>query len=210
MRFMQRLSLVGVTLFILVNVIWFPKVSGIGAEIDEISAPFTIKLEKGLLSVSLQDTELKDVLEEISRQGGIGMIMEKPVEKIISMEFKDLPLEIGLRKLLEGTDYYIVFSSDKTGSSYTIKEVKIIPRSSGTKASRPNISRPSAPPTSPNPFVEALQSATKKGEGSKKLTPEQKKAIIEAFGKGSEENRKKAEELLKRLEEGAKEEEKKK
>lgn len=204
---MQRLRLRGVILFILVTLICFLSGRAIGAEIGETSA---IKLERGLLSVSLQDTQLKDVLEEISRQSGIKIIMEKPVEQKVNMEFKDLPLEKGLKKLLEGTDYYMVFSQRNTGSPSTVEEVKIIPRSASTTRRGPQIAEPSPSPTPPNPFIEALQSVKKKGQGSRKLTPEQKKAIIEAFGKGSEENRKKAEELLKKLEEGAKEEEKNK
>ena len=206
---MQRLRLGGLTLFIWINAICFLSGSASGGGPEGISPPSGVTLEKGLLSVSLQDRQLKGVLEEISRQGGIKIVMEKPVERKVTMEFKNLPLEKGLKKLLEGTDYYMVFSPDQTGSPYAVKEVNIIPRSSGPGPKGSTIATPPSPtPTPPNPFIEALQSAKKKGEGSKKLTPEQKESIMEVFGKGSEENRKRAEELLKRLEEGSKTEEK--
>ena len=199
---MQRLRLGGLTLFIWINAICFLSGSASGGGPEGISPPSGVTLEKGLLSVSLQDRQLKGVLEEISRQGGIKIVMEKPVERKVTMEFKNLPLEKGLKKLLEGTDYYMVFSPDQTGSPSAIKEVNIIPRSSGPGPNGSTIATP------PNPFIEALQSAKKKGEGRRALSPEQKKSIMEVFGKGSEENRKRAEELLKRLEEGSKTEEK--
>jgi hypothetical protein len=192
---------------LLINVIFFLP-ENILAEADRAY----VKLENGLLSVSLIDVQLKDVLEEISEQGKIKIIMEKDIEQSLTMEFNELPLEEGLKRLLEGTDYYMIFSPGKPTSPYLIKEVKIIPRSSEPRRTVQEVTPPPAPPvasTPPNPFVEALRAAQKKGKGTRKLTPEQKKAIIEAFGKGSEENRKKAEELLRKLEEGTQEEEKK-
>lgn len=203
---MQSLRLTGLIIIILINAIFLSD-SARAAGPEKASGPPSIKLEKGILSVSLRDAQLKDVLEEISRQGGIKIEMEKPVDHKITMEFKDLPLEKGLKKLLEGADYYMVFSSGTTGRPYAIKKVKVIPHSNGPQAGDSKITKPSPLATNPpNPFIEALQAAKKSGKGRRNLTPEQKKTIIEAFGKGSEENRKRAEELLRRLGQGVQEE----
>ena len=67
-----------------------------------------IRLEGDRLAVSLKEAPLKAVLEEIGRQGRIEVTIQGPLTKTISLEFHQLPLEEGLRRLLRGCGWMTV------------------------------------------------------------------------------------------------------
>jgi len=125
-----------------------------------------IQIKNGLLTVSLRDTPLKEVLEEISRQAKIKIILDKEIDRSLTLEFRDLSLEEGLRKILDGTDYYMLFTPTQGAVPYTIKEIRVIPRSPRTGK---GTAIPVAGKREPikNPFIEALKAAKEEAQKTK-------------------------------------------
>jgi len=90
-----------------------------------------IKIEKELLSVKLEEVELTSVLKEISRQTGIKISIDESVKENITMEFIDIPLEVGLEKLLKGKRWVMVFDRITPlglPEKYKLKEIDIFPQ----------------------------------------------------------------------------------
>lgn len=89
-----------------------------------------VKVEEGLLSVKLKEIELTSVLEEISLQTGIKIQIDESVKGKITMEFADIPLEEGLKKLLRGKSWVMVFNRITTPGlpeEYKLQEIGVFP-----------------------------------------------------------------------------------
>jgi hypothetical protein len=79
-----------------------------------------IQVEGGRLTVKLEDAPLKAALEEIGRQGHITVIVQGPLRTTISLEFQQVPMEEGLRRLLRGCGWMTV-----GGGNGTIEQVLV-------------------------------------------------------------------------------------
>ncbi len=73
--------------------------------------PSGIDFKNGLLKVSIEKQEFKEIMDEVARETGIIIIMDHPYDEVISVSFDYLPLEKGLRRLLREKDYAFIYQS---------------------------------------------------------------------------------------------------
>ena len=72
----------------------------------------SIVFSDGKLSVSLRQASFKDVVKKLSEKSGTNIyIFDDTDNSFITTEFSDRPLESGLRSILKGVDYAIVYQS---------------------------------------------------------------------------------------------------
>jgi hypothetical protein len=79
-----------------------------------------VTIDGGKLSVSLKEARIHDVMEAIARQSGIQIIfVGQAAQATLTEFFSGLPLEDGLRRLLRGESYLLMYSEterEKTSS----------------------------------------------------------------------------------------------
>jgi hypothetical protein len=108
-----------------------------------------VAYDRGLLSVSLENAELEEVLEVIGEKTGISIRSPEDLNKSITINFDRLPLEEGLYRILRGIDHVLIFSSsDKEIGKETVSGVYIPSdkitgkRAPGTTRSVPRRTKP--------------------------------------------------------------------
>jgi hypothetical protein len=85
----------------------------------------TVTIDDGKLSVSLREARLHDVMEAIARQSGIQItLVGQAAQATLTESFSGLPLEDGLRRLLRGKSYVLMYSG--TGGASRITKVFVI------------------------------------------------------------------------------------
>lgn len=74
-----------------------------------------VEYNRGLLTLSVENVSLKHVLTAVAKETGISVWYLKDFEKPITTEFNDLPLQQGLRRILRGMNYALIYSPFTTG-----------------------------------------------------------------------------------------------
>jgi len=82
--------------------------------------------EQSLISNIFIDTDLRQVLQDISSQAGVTIIPDQTIEGLVTCELTDVPLEKGLEIVLAGTgyvvkktpDYYLVCSPNPKDAAF--------------------------------------------------------------------------------------------
>ncbi len=69
-----------------------------------------IEYNRGLLTLSVENVNLKHVLTAMAEETGITVWYPRDLEKPITTEFNDLPLQQGLRRILRGMNYALIYS----------------------------------------------------------------------------------------------------
>lgn len=69
-----------------------------------------IEYNRGLLTLSVENVNLKHVLTAVAEETGISVWYLKDFEKPITTDFNDLPLQQGLRRILRGMNYALIYS----------------------------------------------------------------------------------------------------
>lgn len=77
---------------------------------------FSLNYKDGLLSLAAKNIEVSRILDEIARQAGVNILYDREVRGPVSITFVDLPLETGLRALLENNNLLL----EKRASSYHV------------------------------------------------------------------------------------------
>jgi hypothetical protein len=116
---------------------------GQGAQLSnkaDLSACMQIVFGQGLLSVSLKNVDLEEVLKEISRQTEVKIEFTPPLKERLTIEFVDLPLKQGLRRLLKNQNHFMYLEkkdiTDKK-TRYILSRVVLLGKS--TSSQRKNI-----------------------------------------------------------------------
>ena len=71
---------------------------------------FEVKFENGQLSVKLKNSPLEKVLKEIMSQSGAKIWLNDSIDTTITIEFQNLPIEEGVRKIIKNKNYAFVFA----------------------------------------------------------------------------------------------------
>lgn len=132
-----------------------------------------IHIDEDHLTVKLQEAPLSAVLKEIGRQAAIEISMPGVLTKTISMEFRDLPLEEGLRKLLRGYGWVMFHAGSTSWGGRTLTKVLVVPAGEGR--------RPAEQESPPEPKEEG----TLAGAVSTLLNKEEVKAHLDVYLHGS-------------------------
>ncbi len=93
--------------------------------------PSVIAVKNGRLTVQLQKCPLAWVLDQISRQGNVAFVMSAGLEaEKVSIGFKDLPLDEGIRQILVDQDAFLFYGVERKGPS-SLRVVWVYPRGKG-------------------------------------------------------------------------------
>ena len=81
----------------------------------EVDVPGNIQIvyKENLLSLSLRNADLEKVLKEISAQSSMKISFNGPIKEKVTLEFVNLSLEQGLKRLLKNQNYSFVYSEKK-------------------------------------------------------------------------------------------------
>jgi hypothetical protein len=95
-----------------------------------------ITVTNNRLSVQVQNRSLAGILDEISNQSGIPILLGDGInDQMVSMRFQDLPLDQGLQALLKTLDAFFFYSAQgaQGQSPATLKAVWIYPQGQGRR-----------------------------------------------------------------------------
>jgi hypothetical protein len=109
-----------------------------------------ITVEHGRLSVALRNADVSQVLAQIGQQSGIMFRMGPGVKGTLSVQFADVELDEGLRRLLRlvSLSSVIVRAQNTTGTR-TIKEVQVFGETQGNPSLQPMVAQAQTPPSPP-------------------------------------------------------------
>ena len=98
-------------------------------------------LQAGKLSVHVEETPLREVLEEVSRLNHTPIIWlsSESQEERVSLEFADLPLREGLERILQRQNFVLFYESPSVGTQ--LRQIWV--------ASNRKETQPPAPPEAP-------------------------------------------------------------
>lgn len=74
---------------------------------------YVIAVSGGKLTVSLRARPLTKVLDQLATRSGVAIVVEGLEERRVTAEFKDLPLDQGLRELLKDVDAFFFYGTSK-------------------------------------------------------------------------------------------------
>ena len=94
------------------------------AEVDAETGGLYVSVEGGLLSVRLEDASLVAVMEELSRKSGMRIKLDRGASKQISLTFRNMPFDRGIRNLIRPLGYAMVWrkTRDEDGNELEILE----------------------------------------------------------------------------------------
>ncbi len=73
-----------------------------------------VKLKNGQISVKLKNAPLEKVLKEIMSQSGAKIWLNDSIDTTITIEFQNLPIEEGVRKIIKNKNYAFVFAPNES------------------------------------------------------------------------------------------------
>lgn len=106
----------------------------------DLSARMQIVFDQGLLSVTLKDADLEEALKEISRQTEVKIEFTPPLKERLTLEFVNLPMKQGLRRLLKNQNHFMYLAKKDTTdkeTQYILSRVVLLGKS--TSSQRKNI-----------------------------------------------------------------------
>ncbi len=79
---------------------------------------FSLKYQDGLLSIEAKNIEVSRLLDDIARQARVNILYDREVRGAVTIRFMDLPLETGLRAILENNSFLL---EQRAGSYYVYR-----------------------------------------------------------------------------------------
>ena len=102
----------------------------------DLSDRMQIVFDQGLLSVTLKNVDLEEVLKEISRQTEVKIEFTPPLKERLTLEFVDLPLKQELERLLRNENHFMYFEkkyvTDKK-TKYILSRVVLLGKSTSSQ-----------------------------------------------------------------------------
>jgi hypothetical protein len=114
-----------------------------GNELDAAEArtttaegPRLVEFADDLLTVDVRDVSLKELLQEVARQGGLTIMMDGSIDERMTVRFDKLPVDDGLRRILRDQNFVLKYAQRAIEESQwarpRIMEVRILARSDDT------------------------------------------------------------------------------
>lgn len=91
---------------------------------------FLLRLEHGRMDALFEGESMQQVMQKISRDTGILTFVDKSLlSHPLQVHFQGLPVEKGLKKIVEGLSYAMIFSAelDETGN-HPVKAIRVYPK----------------------------------------------------------------------------------
>jgi len=106
---------------------------------------FYLKVQKGLLSVEIDNASLEEVLMAIAQQNGFKRLKVQgnaALANKISIKFQNIPLDQGIQRILRGRSYSLIYTQNKwdkgKSSPTTLEEVRIFGEGDYEQSFEPN------------------------------------------------------------------------
>lgn len=77
----------------------------------QAGSSISVQVEKGLLSVSLKDADLFDVMDALAKESGVRIKVDKGARKKITLSFQGMPFEKGIRNLIRPLNYAMIWKN---------------------------------------------------------------------------------------------------
>lgn len=106
--------------------------ANVSAEVLENVATYTLKIEKGLISLNAKDASLSAVLEDIGQKMAVEVVNNVPAEDKVTVTFDKLPLQEAIKKL--SANYVYLMDSEKEKGNIT--KIVVLPKGSEMDYSR--------------------------------------------------------------------------
>lgn len=95
----------------------------------------SVIIKDGRMSVDLKEASLAGIASDIEKQSGISFKGgDSLLEEKVSVSFKDLPLEAGIKRILANVNYSLIFNNQGE-----VSEIKIMSEGSGSAGSQPQV-----------------------------------------------------------------------
>ncbi len=92
---------------------------------------FFIYCDRGMLSLSAENIDLNEVLAAVADQAGISVTSPKNLEKLVTAKFSNVPLDQGLRRILKGLSYALMYApADEKNGAESVSGVYVCPKGS--------------------------------------------------------------------------------
>jgi len=93
-----------------------------------MTAPgFALSMRDNLLSAKIEGAPLWQVLAELSRAGVKVSFEDLSSEEKVSATFEDLPLEEGIKRLLQGKNHTLAYDQTASSAAQRVAEIRILP-----------------------------------------------------------------------------------
>jgi predicted RNase H-like nuclease (RuvC/YqgF family) len=92
--------------------------------------------DNGLLTLFAEKADLTRLLTQIAQKAGIHVRFPSNLTKQITIKLSGVSLKKGLRRLLKGENYALIYSVSGKRKPSTISEVYVLSKSSGPRTSR--------------------------------------------------------------------------
>jgi hypothetical protein len=106
-----------------------------------------VEYNRGLLTLSVENVNLKHVLTAVAEETGISVWYPKDLEKPITNDFNYLPLKQGFRRILRGMNYALIYSPSKQKKRGEVLSSVFVLSKQGSRSRQTY--RPSARPKTP-------------------------------------------------------------
>jgi hypothetical protein len=80
-----------------------------------------IQFTNDQLTVNVKDMALTELLQEIERQSGLTLMSYKSLEDRITMQFHQLPLDVGLRRILRQQNFVMAYAQQIEDGKSTVR-----------------------------------------------------------------------------------------
>lgn len=97
-----------------------------GAKTNPSQRAHFIQFDNDQLTVKVKDVSLKELLEEIARQGDLTLVLSGSLEEQITIEFHLLSLEEGLRRIFRQRNFAVEYSTTSEESPPTGRRPKAL------------------------------------------------------------------------------------
>lgn len=112
---------------------------------EQVSAPrLYVVVEKGLLTVEARDAHLTRILRLVGEQAGVAVRFLGDPHATVTLSFKKVPLEEGLRRLLKGHSLVLVYAPSREGGDRALAEVVVVASSSAARGGARAAAEPTA------------------------------------------------------------------
>jgi hypothetical protein len=170
---------------------------GAGAEARS-GTSYVLTLQYDHLSAAIENLPLRDVLEKLSRLTDIEVSLEGSVgDESVTVEFKNLPLEDGIRRILQGKSFALTYTQTSFSKGHAalpkVVGIRVVPKGAGqsiNKESADSVIPFSSSDTRERP-PESLEARTREAlpppesataSGLRDQDPKVREAILEKLG----------------------------
>ncbi len=159
---------------------------------------YVLTLQHDHLSAAIENLPLRDVLEKLSRLTDIEVSLEGSVgDESVTVEFKNLPLEDGIRRILQGKSFALTYTQTSFSKGHAalpkVVGIRVVPKGAGqsiNKESADSVIPFSSSDTRERP-PESLEARTREAlpppesataSGLRDQDPKVREAILEKLG----------------------------